>query len=115
MTRGMSCSDQHFAKSETITVFYFLDFEFVLGSAFVTGKDFRRFQACTEFARAAHQISVNMRFENVCDRDACFSRHLNVNIAVRPRIENRRDSFVIVANKVGKLGDPCGLDGFEDE
>ena len=58
---------------------------------------------------------MNMGLENVGDRDARFTRHLDVDVAIRARIENGRDAFVVIANNVGKLRNAFGLDGFEDK
>ena len=56
-----------------------------------------------------------MRFENVRDRDARFARHLDVNVAIRPRIENCGDTFVVITDQIGKLGDAGRLNGLENE
>src|SRR5438874_12142731 len=58
---------------------------------------------------------MNMRFKNVRDRHAGFTRRLNVNIAVRAWIKYRCDSFIIVADQIGKLGDTFSLNGFKNE
>ena len=58
---------------------------------------------------------MNVRFENVGDGHLRLTRHVDVNIAVRPRIENRRDAFIIIAEQIGKLGDAFGLNGFKNE
>src|SRR5947208_10281908 len=58
---------------------------------------------------------MNMRFKNVRDRHAGFTRRLNVNIAVRAWIKYRCDSFIIIADQIGKLSDPFGLNGFKNE
>ena len=56
-----------------------------------------------------------MRFENMRDGDARFARHLDINIDIGSRIENRCHSFVIVAEQIRKFGDAFGLNGFKDE
>src|SRR5882724_11109579 len=58
---------------------------------------------------------MNMRFKNVRDRHAGFTRRLNVNIAVRAWIKYRCDSFIIVADQIGKLSDTFSLNGFKNE
>src|SRR5438093_1859396 len=58
---------------------------------------------------------MNMRFKNVRDCHAGFTRRLNVNIAVRAWVKHRRDSFVIVTHEIGKLSDTFSLNGFENE
>ena len=58
---------------------------------------------------------MNMRLENVRDRKTRFPRHVDVDVAVRPRIENCTDAFVIVAQQIGKFRDAFGLDRFKDE
>ncbi len=50
MAGSMSRGDEHFAKSEAIAVFDFLDLEFVLCAAFVTRKNSCRFQSRAELA-----------------------------------------------------------------
>jgi hypothetical protein len=56
-----------------------------------------------------------MRLKNVLDGYACFARRLDVNIAVRAWIKNRRNSFIIVAHKIRKFRDAFRLDGFKNE
>src|SRR5438874_346748 len=56
-----------------------------------------------------------MCLKNMRNRETCFARHIDVNIAVRSRIENRGDAFVIISDKIRKLGDAFGLNGFENE
>jgi len=90
-------------------------FEAVLGAALVARKNLRRFNTRTQLARTAHQVGVNMRLKNMRNRETCFARHIDVNIAVRSRIENRGDAFVIISDKIRKLGDAFGLNGFENE
>src|SRR5437773_3283265 len=58
---------------------------------------------------------MDMRLKNVRDRHAGFTRRLNVNIAVRARVKYRCDSFIIIAEQIGKLSDPFGLNGFKNE
>ncbi len=58
---------------------------------------------------------MNVRFENMCNRHARFSRHVDVNVTVRPRIEHRRNAFIIVPDEIRKLGDTLGLNGLENE
>ena len=75
----------------------------------------RRIQPRAEFARTAHQIGVNVGFENVRYRDAVLARHVDVNVTVRAGIENRSDSFVVITDEIGKLGDAGRLDCLENE
>jgi hypothetical protein len=56
-----------------------------------------------------------MRFENVCDGKFLLARHLEININIGPRIENRSDAFVIVAKQIRKFCDALRLDRFENE
>ena len=65
--------------------------------------------------RAAHQIGMNMGLENVRDSDAGLTRRFNVNVAISSRIKDRRHSFVIVADEIGKLSDSFSLNGFKNE
>src|SRR5205814_478960 len=56
-----------------------------------------------------------MGFENVCDGDPSLAGHIDVNIDIRARIEDRCDAFIIIANKIRKLSDTFGLNGFKNE
>ena len=58
---------------------------------------------------------MNVRFENMRDRHARFACHLNVNVAIRSRIEHRGDAFVIVADEIRKFGNAGSLNGLENE
>ena len=89
--------------------------ELVLCAALVAHIDVGGIEPRLQLARAAHEIGVNVGLENVRDRNLRLPRHLDVDIAVRARVENCRDPFFIVAEQVGKLGDAFSLDGFENE
>jgi hypothetical protein len=58
---------------------------------------------------------MNMRLENMSDGEPCFACHLNINLDIGSRIENRSHSFVVVTKQVRKLGDAFGLNGFKNE
>jgi hypothetical protein len=107
--------DDDLAKLKTIAIFHPFIFKSVFRATFVAGINLRRFQSRAEFARAAHQIGMDMRFENVRDGDTGFARHVDVNVAIGTRIKNRSHAFIIIAHEIGKLGDAFGLDGFKDE
>ncbi len=87
--------------------------EAVLCAAFATGVNLRRVEPRAQFARTTHQIGVNMRLENVRDRYAGFASCIDVNVAVRARIEHGGNSFVIIADQIGKLSNAFCLDGFK--
>src|SRR4029453_1687731 len=106
---------QHFAKCESVAIFYFLGLEAVLSAAFPAGINPRRFQPRAELTRTAHEIGMNMRLEDMRDSKARFTRHIDVNIDICSRVENRSDPFVIVTEKVGKLRDAFSLNGFKNE
>ena len=100
MPRSMPCRDEHFAKRETIAVSYFFRSKAVLGPAFSTGINLRRFKTRAKLARTADQIGMDMRLEDMRDSEPGFACHLNINLNVSSRIENRSDSFVVVTNQV---------------
>src|SRR5947199_6092736 len=56
-----------------------------------------------------------MRLKNVRDGHAGLTRRLDVNIAVRARVKHSCDSFIIIADQIGKLSNAFRLDGFENE
>ena len=58
---------------------------------------------------------MDVRFKNVGDSNARFPRHLDVNVTVRARIENRRYAFIIISDQIGKFGDAWRLNGLENE
>jgi hypothetical protein len=49
------------------------------------------------------------------DSEPRFARHLNINLNVGSRIEDRSDTFVVVAEQVRKFGDAFGLNCFKNE
>src|SRR6202011_343813 len=115
MAGRVSRGDEDFTKLEAIAVFYLLALESVLGTAFLACVDFGGFHPRTQLPRTAYQIGMNVGLENVRDRDACFARHLDVDVAIRARIENARDAFIVIADDVGKLRYAFGLDYLENE
>src|SRR5437016_875080 len=56
-----------------------------------------------------------MGFENVRDRDTRFARHVDINVAIRSRVENCGNSFVVIADEIGKFSDALGLNSLENE
>src|SRR5262245_11842827 len=114
MPRSMPRRDEHFAKRETIAVFYSLRSKAVLGAPFSTGINLRRFKTRAKLARTADQIGMDMRFKDMRDSEPGFARHLNIDLNVSSRIENRSDSFVVVTKQVRKFSDAFGLNCFEN-
>ena len=115
MPRGVSRRDDHFAKCESVAIFDFLGVKPVLCAALAAGVNLCRFQSRAQFARAAHQIGMDMSFKNVRDDDASVARGFNVNVAISSRIKDRRHAFVIVADEIRKLSDSFSLNGFKNE
>src|SRR6059036_2546300 len=58
---------------------------------------------------------MDMRLEDMRDGEPGFACHLNINLNVSSRIENRSDSLVVVTKQVREFGDAFGLNGFENE
>jgi hypothetical protein len=58
---------------------------------------------------------MNMRLEDMRDSEPRFACHLNVNLNIGSRIENRSHTFVVVAKQVRKFGDAFRLNRFEDK
>ena len=58
---------------------------------------------------------MDMRLEDMRDGEPGFACHLNINLDVSSRIENRSDSFVVVTKQVRQFGDTFGLNGFKNE
>jgi len=58
---------------------------------------------------------MNMRLENMRDSEPCFACHLNINLNISSRIENRSHTFVVVAKQVRKFGDAFSLNRVEDK
>ena len=114
VARSMPRRHEHFAKCKSIAIFYLLRCKSVLCAAFSTGVNFGRFKSRTKFARTTHQVGVNMRLKNVRDGHAGFTRRLDVNIAVRARVKHSCDSFIVIADQIGKLCDPFGLNSFKN-
>src|SRR5205823_10576158 len=115
VARCVPRSEQQFAEGEFIAIFHVLVPESVFRTAFAADANLRGFESRTEFARAAYQVGVDVRFENMRNGKACLARHVDINVYIRSRIENRSDPFVIVTEQVRKLCDTFGLNGFENE
>ena len=97
MTGGVTRRDQCFAERETIAVFHLLMFELVFRTTLVTHVNQRGVDPRAKFARTAHQIGVNVRFENVRDRHLRLARHVDVNVAIRAGIEDCGDPLFVIA------------------
>src|SRR5262249_34502480 len=108
------CYD-HFAKCESVAIFDFLGVETVLCAAFAAGVNLCRFQSCAQFARAAHQIGMNMGFENVRDDYAGMPRRFDIHVAVSSRIKDRCYYLVIVPDEISELSDSFSLNCFKYE
>ncbi len=81
----------------------------------MTNVNLRRIDAGAELTRAAHQIRVNMGFENMGDGNVLIPGQGDVFFDIGCRIEDRGQTFVVIAEQVGKFCDSLGLDAFEDE
>ncbi len=68
-----------------------------------------------EFARPAHEVSMDVRLEDVRDRDAEPLRELQIDLDIWPRIDHGRDPSPVVAYEVRELCDSVGLDTLEDQ
>ena len=58
---------------------------------------------------------MDMRLEDMRDSEPGFACHLNINLNVSSRIENRSASLVVVPKQVREFGDAFGLNGFKNE
>src|SRR5213076_2494449 len=86
MSRRVARRDNHFAKFKSLAILDFLRAKTVLCAALAAGVNLCRFQLRAQFARAAHQIGMNMGLENVRDSEAGLTRRFNVNVAISSRI-----------------------------
>jgi hypothetical protein len=111
----VACRDDYFAKFESVAILDFLGVKTVLCAALAAGVNLCRVQARAQFARATHQIGMNVRFENVRDNDAGVPRRFEINVAISSRIKDRCHSFVIVADEIRKLSDSFSLNCFKNE
>src|SRR4026207_1815393 len=114
MPRRMPRRHPDFAKYETIPVFYFFRCKAVLCSTLTAGINLCGFKARAELPRTTDQIGVDVRLEDMRDSEPGFARHLNINLNVSSRIENRSDSFVVVTKQVRKFSDAFGLNCFKN-
>ena len=57
---------------------------------------------------------MDVRLEDVRDRNLLLARQLDVFVHVRRGIEDGRDAVAVVAEEIGELGDAFGLDAFKD-
>ena len=111
----MSRRDQERTKLELRTIFDRLGFEAITRARFVARENLRVSKTAAQFARAADQIGVNMRLENVRDRNVFGARQLEIDLDIGSRIENRGGAFFVIADQIRNLGQPFRWDCFEDE
>src|SRR6184192_3584814 len=115
MTRSMPRRHDHFAERETVAILYLFWLKAVLCASLSAGVNLRRIQSRTQFARTAHKIRVNMRLENVCDREPSFARHVHIDIDICSWIEHCSHSLVIIADQVREFCDPFCLNCLEHQ
>src|SRR6266404_827565 len=109
MPRG----DVNGAEIELIAVIHLLMLESILRTTLMTEINFSRLNPVAQFPCAADQISMNVRLENVRNRDVLRARYLNVNVNVRSRIEDGGDTVFIISNQVRKRGQAFRLNSFK--
>jgi hypothetical protein len=78
--------------------------EVVLRAALSAAVDPGIAEPLLQFAGAAHEIGVNVRFKDVCDLKVQVPRERYVAIAVRHRIHDSGNAFGVVPKEVGELG-----------
>src|ERR1043166_3684479 len=111
----VACRHDHFAKYESVAILDLFRVKSVLCASLAAGVNLCSFQSRAQFARSAHQIGMDMRFENMRDDDARVPRRFNVNVAISSRIKHRRYTLVIVAHEIRKLRDSFRLNCFKNE
>ena len=112
--RRVPRGDDRFADREGVAVLHLLSIKAITRAAIVAGKYLRRINLRTEFTGAAHEVSVNVRFEDMRDRKIILPGHLEILVDVRRGIEDRRDSLAVVSDQVREFGDSVGLDSFKN-
>ena len=88
------------SKPELIAILDRLDGKTVFRAALRARVDPGRSRAIGQFPRAADQIGVDMRFKNVGNRYAVFSRQLQIDFHVRPRIDDGGCAFFVIADQI---------------
>ena len=68
-----------------------------------------------QLTRTAHEVSVDVRLENVSDRHMVLACQLAIDFHVRPRVDHRCRSRSRITKEVRNLGDPLGQYRFEDK
>lgn len=61
-----------------------------------------------QLTRAAQEVGMDVRLEDVGDGDAEPPGALEVDFDVRARIDDRRGARRVVADEIGEVGDPLG-------
>ena len=89
--------------------------EAVFRAAFAAEINLRRADAGRKLPRAADEVGVDVRFEDVGDATLCFAGVFQVDLHVGARIDHRRHGRLVVPDQIRKLGDAFGLDAFENK
>ena len=115
VARRMTSGQNERAELEFIAILDRLNGKTVFRAAFPARVNLRRPGAIRQFAGAADEIGMDMRFEDVGDGDAVFSGQLQIDFHVGPRIDDGGRAFLIIADQVRDRGDAISENAFEDK
>ena len=115
MTGRVPDGDDRLAKGELIAVRDLFVIEAVFRVFLVAHENLRGLHAIAELPRAADEIGVDVRLEDMRDRDLLLAGQFDVFFYIGCGIEHRCHAVAIVAEHVRKLCDAFGLDTFKDE
>src|SRR5262245_21742806 len=98
MTGRMPRRDDHGAKVEGVTIRDFFVFKTVTRISFMTDVNLRRLDPALQLPRPANEICMNMRLEDMSNRDVFCTRQFQINVNVCSWIKDRRDAFFVIAD-----------------
>ena len=115
VARGVADGDPRLSEIKGVAVLDLFDGESVFRALFAAAIDVCRIHPRAKFARTAHQIRMDVRFENVRDRHLPLTRQFHVFVDVGRRIEDGGYTRRIVTQQIRELSDSVGLNALKNQ
>ena len=116
MTGSLPGSHPDLAKVKLVAVPDRLVIEVIRGTSFNTDMKSRATAAPVDkLTRATHEVGMNMGFKHMRYRHAVLPGLLQINIGIRPWIDNGCTPGTIVTKEIGDLGNAIGKNGIKSQ
>jgi hypothetical protein len=109
--RMLRCED-HPAQIDRVSVPELVSIESVRGSALDREDGLGRSGAVDQFTRPGHEVGVNMRFEDVRDRELILACQIHVHVNISPRVDDGGLAGRLVTDQIREVCHPFRKYGF---